>query len=318
MCWRSCLPCSCPCPWAGSWPAARPGPSTRHGRDRRHLARRRAAHLAAHLLEAGDDRVHAVDDAGHAIRVVGRQLDRHRRDRHLRVRDAGHDRRAAEVGEQRGGPCGGAQRQLTVGAALEAVGRLGVQPVAAGHLRGPGVAEVRALDDDVGGVVVDLGRQAAHRAGHGDRAALVGDEDVRLVQRAGDVVKRGQRLAWARAPHHDRAVELGPVEGVQRLAKLEHEVVGHVDREGDAAHPAAGEADLHPERRRWPRGRSRGPRGARTGRRRSGPRSRRATGPHQVPPARPRRRWRPRQARTSARGRYRGPGRRWRARAPRP
>ena len=132
MCWRSCLPVMGVHAAVGGGVSGWRAP----GRDRRRVAGRGGAHLAAHLLQAGDNGVQAVDDArppGPGSRppcsiVTGA-------DRHLRVRGARHDRRAAEAGEQRGRARGGAQRQLAVGAALEPVGRLGVQPVTAGHLR---------------------------------------------------------------------------------------------------------------------------------------------------------------------------------------
>jgi hypothetical protein len=47
---------------------------------------------------------------------------------------------------------------------------------------------------------------------------------------------------------HDLAGQLGPVEGVQRLAELQHQVVGHVDRERHRADPAARQPDPHPQR----------------------------------------------------------------------
>jgi hypothetical protein len=54
----------------------------------------------------------------------------------------------------------------------------------------------------------------------------------------------------ARQAHVDRALQLGVVEGVQRLAEFEHHVVGDVDQRADRADAAALEAALHPFRRR--------------------------------------------------------------------
>src|SRR2546430_1084727 len=64
---------------------------------------------------------------------------------------------AAQAGQQGDGLGAGAQRELAVHAALEPVGGLAVQLVAAAHLGRALGGEVRRLDDQVGGGLVDLG-----------------------------------------------------------------------------------------------------------------------------------------------------------------
>ena len=123
-----------------------------------------------------------------------------------------------------------------------------MQLVPTAHLgRSPGI-EVSGLDDQVGGGLVDLGRQAAHGPGHGDRPGPVGDQDVSRVQGADHVVERLQLLPRLRPPDHDLTGQLGPVERVQRLPELEHQVVGHIHRERHGADPAPGQPDHHPQR----------------------------------------------------------------------
>src|SRR5690606_758503 len=121
--------------------------------------------------------------------------------------------------------------------------------VAAGLAGDAGGREVGGLDDDLGGAVGDLRLQAAHGAGHGDRPRPVGDEDVDGVEVAHDVVERLQPLALQRPPHHDLAGELVGVEGVQRLAELQHEVVGDVDGQRHRTHAGPDEPGAHPQRR---------------------------------------------------------------------
>ena len=123
-----------------------------------------------------------------------------------------------------------------------------MQLVPAAHLgRAPGV-EVSGLDHQVGGGLIDLGGQAAHGPGHGDRPGRVGDQDVIGVQRADHVIERLQLLPRLRPPDHDLAGQLGPVERVHRLPELEHQVVGHVHRERHGADRAPGQPDHHPQR----------------------------------------------------------------------
>ena len=109
--------------------------------------------------------------------------------------------------------------------------------------------EVGGLDHDAGRGVAQLGVLAAHDAGDADGATVVGDDQVGLVQRAHDVVERGDGLARLRLAHHDRALQGVGVVAVVGLAGLEHHVVGDVDAQRDRAHATRGQALLHPARR---------------------------------------------------------------------
>ena len=108
--------------------------------------------------------------------------------------------------------------------------------------------EVRGLDEHVAGRGPDLGLGATHDAGdrHCPLATVVGDEQVARVEGAVDVVEGLQPLTGTRPAHHERALERGEVEGVQRLAEAEHHVVRDVDRQRDRAHARLGEPDRHP------------------------------------------------------------------------
>ena len=164
----------------------------------------------------------------------------------------GRDRAAAVLDEQRRDPLGRDRRQLRVDRALEPAGRLAgqlVPPGAAGDRRG---VEVRRLDHDVDrvGAGPDLRGRPAHHAREADRAGVVGDEQVVGVEAALHVVEGGERLARLRPPHHDGPGQPRRVVGVQRLAQLQHHVVGDVDDQRDGAHPGPEEPPLHPPRRR--------------------------------------------------------------------
>ena len=132
--------------------------------------------------------------------------------------------------DQRGDGVDGVTRHLPVGAALEAARGLGgeVEPTRrAAHRDG---IEVGRLEQHVAGGDGDLGGGAPHHSGDRDRAGGIGDEHVVRDEGAGDAVERGHRLTGARAAHADLpARERGEVEGVQRLAEVEQDVVGRVD-----------------------------------------------------------------------------------------
>ena len=104
--------------------------------------------------------------------------------------------------------------------------------------------EVGRLDDHRRGGTRQLAGGAPHHTGEPDRAGVVGDDQVGRVERAHDVVERGQLLPRLGLPDHDRPVQLVGVVGVQGLPGLEHHVVGDVDGQRDGAHPG----QLHPAR----------------------------------------------------------------------
>ena len=191
----------------------------------------------------------SIADAGDAAGQVGRERD----DDGLVGRlDGGHaDVGAAAVrDQQRGGAGGGVRREHAVDPALEATRRLARQLVPTRHVRDRSRREVRRLQRDLGAVVVDLGVEPAHRAGEPDRSAVVGDEQVGRVEGPGDVVERLERLAGPGTAYDDGTAQPRAVEGVQRLTRLEHDVVRDVDGERDRAHAAHREPAPHPVRRR--------------------------------------------------------------------
>ena len=81
-------------------------------------------------------------------------------------------------------------------------------------------------------------------------SGVVGDQQVFGVERAGLVVQRDQLLARVGAADDDAAGQLVQVVAVDRLAELEHHVVGDVDDERDRADAGELEPGDHPRRGR--------------------------------------------------------------------
>jgi hypothetical protein len=154
--------------------------------------------------------------------------------------------------EQAGGALRRHGRQLRVDDPLEAPRRLARQLVPPGRTRDHCRVEVRGLQHDVDRAdlrgLTDLRGRPAHHPGQPDGPRVVRDQQVVRVEAALDVVERGQRLPRARPPDDDAAGEPVRVVGVQRLAQLEHDVVGHVDDERDRPHPGGEQPPLHPPR----------------------------------------------------------------------
>ena len=109
--------------------------------------------------------------------------------------------------------------------------------------------ESRRLEYEVGRVVIDLGVESAHGAGETDDARVIADHDIVGIERPGHVVQGLQGwCGFSRPSCAHGAAQLGAVEGMQRLAELEHDVVGDIDREGHRSHPGRDKTSLHPVR----------------------------------------------------------------------
>ena len=119
-------------------------------------------------------------------------------------------------------------------------------PCGAGHrLRD----ESRRLKHEVSRVVIDLGVESAHGARETDDARVIADDDIVGIERPGHMVQGLQRRCRLSRPSGAHgAAQLGAVEGMQRLAELEHDVVGDIDREGHRPHPGRDKPSLHPVR----------------------------------------------------------------------
>jgi hypothetical protein len=199
-----------------------------------------AADLQLEALEHAGHRVGAEVDAEHAAHAAGAQADR--RAGGQLVGGDGLDHRAgfaaADVEDQARGALDGLAGQREVDAALEAVGGIRREAVGAGPA-GDGVGgEEGALEEEFGGVEGDPAVFAAHDAGQRQGAGFVGDQQGVGGGRDGLAVEEQHLLAgWGSARGSRR--QLGVVEGVQRLAELEHHVVGDVDQGADRADAAA-------------------------------------------------------------------------------
>ena len=97
--------------------------------------------------------------------------------------------------------------------------------------------------------------RAAHHAGDGERPGGVAHQHGEIIQAVLDAVQGGQLLAGCgRAGDDGGRLAAGAldqhivVEGVQRLADFQHDVVGGVHDAVDRAHPGQAQAPLDPVR----------------------------------------------------------------------
>ena len=163
---------------------------------------------------------------------------------------------AGPLTDQLGGAIGADARHPRLLALLEPAARLGSKRE---PLRRPPDAhgvEDRRLDRDLARRVRDLRRRAAHDASDPDRPIAVCDQQHVGRELALNVVQRLEALTLDRAPDDDRRPSAGtrvnrsPIEGVDRLAELEHHVVRGVDDVRDRPLPCGEEAHLDAIRRR--------------------------------------------------------------------
>ena len=158
-------------------------------------------------------------------------------------------RRSAELHQQlhRGLRSGWPERRIHP--ALEAPAGLRRQLVPSRRAADRNRAEVRRFDEQRSGVGADLGSGAPHHPSQGKGAAVVGDDEIVGIEPAHLPVEGGQLLAGGGPTNDDAALQRGEVEGMQRLPKLEQDVIGDVDGQRDGAHAAQGQPALQPGRR---------------------------------------------------------------------
>lgn len=141
-------------------------------------------------------------------------------------------------------------RQLRIHTTLEAVRRVGVQAIGAGLAGNGDAVEEGAFQEQIAGIVAHTAVLTAHHAGDGQRAAMISDDQSIGTQADFLAVEQHQLLALFSHPHANAAIDFGEVEGVHRLAELEHHVVGDVHRCIDAANIGTTQALDHPQRGR--------------------------------------------------------------------
>ena len=160
-------------------------------------------------------------------------------------------RASGELGEQRLGSFEDVCDGGPVGAALEAVTRVGGEAVPARGAPNAARREISGLEDDAARARADLAVFAAHHSGLCGGRLGVGDDEVVRVEGPRDAVERLERLTLLGAPYDDlRALDERVIEGVHGLAELEHQQVRHVDDIRDGAHAERVEAIAEPSGRR--------------------------------------------------------------------
>ncbi|RAO53124.1 hypothetical protein PSN01_03942 [Micromonospora saelicesensis] len=214
---------------------------------------------AADPLQQGDHPRRRVLDADPPGRQIRRKADRGTGPDVVDVQDLRTRRAPAVLGEQPHGTLQRDQRHGRVDAPLPALRGLAEQLVPAGGAPDHSRVPVRRLEEHRGGAGDDLAGLAAHHRGEGDRDAgalacegvgqpSVADHHVVGGEHPVDPVEGGQLLPRFGATDHQRPGDPVGVEGVHRLAQLQHHVVGDVDGQRDAADAGGDEPLLHPGR----------------------------------------------------------------------
>ena len=126
-----------------------------------------------------------------------------------------------ELGDEGVGDGGGVE----VGSALEAVGGVGVEEVAAGAATDGSGIEPGGLDEDVFGLGGDHGVPAAHDSGEGEGFLFVGYDEVVGFEGALGSVEELELFAFVGEADDDASFDLVEVEGVGRVAHAEEDEV---------------------------------------------------------------------------------------------
>ena len=145
----------------------------------------------------------------------------------------------------------GVRREVRADALLEPERGLAAQPELGGRAADGAGMKVGNLEEDCAGRLGDLAIASPHDAGDRHGPFPVADHEHVGVEVALDLIEGCEGLAGTRPSGADLgAAHEVVVEGVERLTRLEHDVVGDVDDVVDGAHAGADEALLHPRGRR--------------------------------------------------------------------
>ena len=125
-----------------------------------------------------------------------------------------------------------------------------MQTVGAGLAgQGNGVEE-GALQKQITRSAVDATVLAPHHASDGQGTLVIGNDQRIGTQADLLAIQQDQLLALFGHAHTNAAIDFGKIEGMQRLAQLEHDVVGDINGGIDTADVRTTQAFDHPQRRR--------------------------------------------------------------------
>ena len=163
------------------------------------------------------------------------------------INETFHKRALAQLRHEGGGTIQRVDGPFGIDPPLEAVGRVGLDPHAAGGLSDGRRVEAGGLEEDLSGRIRYFGILAAHDAGDADGFFAVADHQGFGRERVFLVIQGHERLAVFRHPGH-KPVACHPVVvvGVEGLAGLEHHEVCDVDDVVDGAKPGCGKSRLQP------------------------------------------------------------------------
>ncbi len=138
--------------------------------------------------------------------------------------------------------------------AREAVGSLGRQGMLGGGPADVDKVPGSRFEQDIGGLVAHFTFGAAHHTGQGERPGSIANQHIGFGQFALHPIQRGQFFPGMGGAGGDRSPAVFParfcstlvIEGMQRLADLEHGVVGGIDNIADGARPDHAQSALHP------------------------------------------------------------------------
>ena len=169
----------------------------------------------------------------------------------------GHHRRTrAPAGNIEQEPRRALNRRLlkrVVDTAFKPLRRIGLHAVATGRTHDRERRKERAFEKNVSARLLHGRTLAAHDARHGDGSPRVRNQQRLIVEADLAAVEQGEPLVLFRHTDDDALVQHVQIEGVQRLAEFEHDVVRDVYHRIDGPEPRATQALRHPQRCRLSR-----------------------------------------------------------------
>ncbi len=226
---------------------------TRRG-DGQHCRTRLRGHPCTDLGQSAHRRAIRIDHPGHPIRKVDGHLYRRRREVLARripapVGERGPHCATGNLGQQSRSAIDGGHRDGRVDPAFVATAGLADQMQSAHRARYRGRIPDRGFQEDIGGVVIDLGGSGAHHAADRCDGHIIDDQHVAGFQCAVDAVQGDHPLTRFGEPDRKTPVDLAAVVCVHGVPEFEHHVVGDIHRRRDRPNTREHQPATQPPRR---------------------------------------------------------------------
>ena len=208
-----------------------------------HLEFELAQHIL-HIIGADVQSEEGVDAVGLELHRIGLFSAA------VNVNSSVHDVSGAQQSYKLAGTVERGQSVLGVESLFKASRAFGAHTLTLGGHADRASEEVRALEYDGSGIILNFAVCSAHDSGKGDRLLFIGDNEILRVEDMIGIVERFEAFAILGGADDDLlAVEAGIIKGVHGLTIFQHDIVGDVNDVVDRSDSGGAQTHSQPQGR---------------------------------------------------------------------